>query len=142
MWSIVSDIFSPYVSIGERILSVLVVVVVIGVIGVLGFLSFAVFNSMKVAATKTAITKIEKKEIIPAHSTTTFMMVKAMTIPVTTHHPKSYCLRFKIDGRELSSFVKKEFSDSLSVGDKIEDDYGFGRLDGSYIPVKVRLVRK
>ncbi len=133
-----SDIFSPFSSFGEKCMSALMMLLMILVAGLLGWLIFILVNSVGITPTKTAITVVESKQVVPAHTTTMFVMSGKVMVPITTYHPESYKLHFKIDVKDLESTVEKEFFDSVKTDEKIEVDYGFGRLNGSYEPVRIR----
>jgi hypothetical protein len=129
---ILNDIFPPYWSFGDKCLATLMA------LGVLGLLAFIIVDSVGITPTKTTVTVVEEKQVVPAH--TTYIMTGKIFIP--QHHPKSYRLHFKIDGEEVSLTVEKKFFDDIKVGDKIEVDYGFGRLSNSRKPTKIRLVTR
>jgi hypothetical protein len=61
---------------------------------------------------------------------------------VPQFHPESYRLHFEIEGEKISTSVKKKFFDDIRVGDRIEVDYGFGRLSNSHKPTQIRLVTR
>lgn len=105
-------------------------------IGCVALLGFVLVDSVGITPTKTTITEVEMKQVVPAY-TTTILVGKVM---VPQFHPESYRLHFKIDGEELSPTVEKNFFDNIRVGDKIEVDYGFGRLSNSHKPTQIRLV--
>lgn len=132
---ILSDIFSPYSSFGERCLAVIIALVILIVVGLLGLLAFTIVDSVGVSPTKTAVTMIEDKHIVPAYTT----IIMAGKVPTPQFHPESYQIHFKIDGEKISSSVKKNFFDDVNVGDKIKVDYGFGRLSKSYQPKIIEL---
>jgi len=137
---ILSDIFSPHSSFGERCLAALIALFTVLVAWLLGWLIFFLVNSMGIGPTKTAITMVEAKQVVPAYTTTTFVVSGKVMVPITTYFPESYELRFKIDAKNLKSAVEKDFFDRVKTGEKIEVDYGFGRLNGSYEPVRIRSV--
>lgn len=134
---ILDDIFSPYSSFGDRFFAALIALFIIGLVGLL---SFFLIDSVSITSTKTVVTVVEAKQVVPAHTTTTMVMIGKILHPIITHHPESYYLHFKIDDEELDSGVEKEFFDTVDVGERIEVDYGFGRLSGSYNPVRFRSI--
>lgn len=138
--NLMHELFSPFSSFGDRCEAAFKVLLMLVVVAAFGGIVFIVVNSVGITPTKTMITEVESKRIIPAYTTTVFMMTGKIMLPVVTHHPESYCLHFKIDNRELESTVKKEFFKNLSVGDKIEVYYGFKRLSDSYVPMKIKPV--
>ncbi|HBP00536.1 TPA: hypothetical protein DD617_05125 [Candidatus Uhrbacteria bacterium] len=79
---------------------------------------------------------VEVKQVVPAH--TSIILVGKVMIPQS--YPESYRLHFKIDGKEVFSPIEKKFFNEVNVGDKVEVDYGFGRLSHSYQPTRIRLV--
>jgi hypothetical protein len=133
---ILSDIFSPYSLFGERCLAAFVALTIIGVVILLGFLTFSMVDSVGVRSTNKTITIIEDKMVVPAY--TTFVLVGKVMVP--QHHPESYQLHFDIDGEVVSPDVDMDFFNRVSIGDKIEVEYGFGRLSSSHVPTKIRLV--
>jgi hypothetical protein len=136
------DIFSQYSTIGERCLALFILIITLVTVGGLMFLVFYFVDSVGIKATKTTTTIIESKEMIPSHSTTTFVMSGKVMIPIKTSYPESYELRFEINGTKCKATVKKEFFDGISVEEKIEVDYGFRRLTKSYEPVTIRVAEK
>jgi hypothetical protein len=114
---------------------VTIALVILIVAGLLGLLAFTIVDSVGVSPTKTTVTAIEVKHIVPAYT----VIVMAGKVPTSQYHPESYQLHFKIDGEEISSSVKKKFFDDVNVGDKIEVDYGLGRLSKFYQPKRIRL---
>lgn len=137
---ILCDIFSPDSSFGDRVMASIMVILMLAVVALLGFLVYMLVDSVGITATKTTTTVVETKQIVPAHNTTSFIMAGKTTIPMTTHHPESYHLQFKIDSKRIESEVNKGFFDNLDVGDLITVDYGFGRLSGSVEPVNIRRI--
>jgi hypothetical protein len=135
---ILNDIFSPYSSFGDKCLAALIALLMLVGVGLLGLLAFILVDSVGITPTKTTVTVVEEKQVVPP--TTYILMAGKIFIP--QHHPKSYRLHFKIDGEEVSLTVEKKFFDDIKVGDKIEVDYGFGRLSNSRQPTKIRLVTR
>jgi hypothetical protein len=134
-----SDIFSPRSTIGTRLLASLISLLMLLMVGVLGVLIFIVINTACISPTRTIGATIEKKDIIPAYTTTTMILAGKVIVPSTVYHPESYNIHFKIDRSEVSMNVSKTFFKTIAIGDKIEVDYGFGRLNNSYEPVNIRL---
>lgn len=133
---ILSKIFYPYSSFGDRCLATLIALLMLTAVGLSGRLAFVLVDSVGITHTKTAITTVEVKQVVHAH--TTAILVGRVLIPQC--HPKSYRLHFKIDGEEISLTVKKKFFDDINVGDRIEVNYGLGRLSNSHQPTEIRLV--
>ncbi len=133
-----SDIFSPYSTFGERFRAFVILLVEIVVIGLLVFVAFCLIDSVAITPTKTTTTTIEAKQITPAHTT----MIMAGKVMVPQYYPESYQLLFEIKGEEISSSVEKEFFDCVVTNDKIEVDYGFGRLSGLCVPVTIKTIGK
>jgi len=135
---ILSDIFSPCSSFGDRCLAALMGLLMLAVVGLLGLLAFILVDSIGITPTKTTATVVEAKQVVPAHTTT----ILVGTVIVPQYHPESYRLHFKIEGEEVSPTVKKKFFDDIKVGDRIEVDYGFGRLSNSRQPTQIKLVER
>ena len=135
------QIFSPYTHSVDRFLMAVIAVLFLVLLGVLivGMMSF--IDSVGVTPTKTTTTVVEQKHVVPAHTTIAMMLVGKVMVPITTHHPESYYLDFKIDGKDMESSVDKNFFDKLTVGEKIEVDYGLGRLTGNCTSVNIRAAR-
>ena len=119
-------------------MGVVLVLCMLLALGLVIFLVFTLVNSVGVKPTKTALTVVEAKQVVPAY--TTVQLVGK--VPVTIYHPETYHLHFKIDGKAVTSAVNKKFFSFAKVGDQIEVDYGFGRLDNSYLPVNITVVRE
>ncbi|HSE35515.1 MAG TPA: hypothetical protein VLB83_05335 [Candidatus Paceibacterota bacterium] len=135
---ILRDIFSPYSLFGDRCLAALMALLMLAAVGLVVLLGFVLVDSVGITPTKTATTVVEAKQVVPAHTTT--ILVGKVIVP--QHRPESYRLHFKIDGEELSPTVEKKFFDDVRVGDRIEVDYGFGRLSNSHQPTQIRLMAR
>ncbi len=131
---IVSDIISPHSSFGDRFLAALMALVMLLVSGLVALLGFVLVDSVGITPTKTATTVVEAKQVVSAY-TTTVLMGKVF---VPQYYPESYQVHFRIDGEELSPTIEKKFFDDIRVGDRIEVDYGFGRLSNSRQPTQIR----
>jgi hypothetical protein len=107
-------------------------------VGLVVLLGFVLVDSVGITPTKTAITVIKVKQVVPAY--TTIIMVGKIIAP--QHNPESYRLKFNIEGKELSVRVEKKFFDDVKVGDRIEVEYGFGRLSKSYQLRQIRLMAR
>ncbi len=138
-WTL-NDILSPHSSLGDRCLAALIALLMLFAFGLLGWLVFILVNSAGIAPTKTTVTVVEEKQVIPAYTVTTLVMSGKVMVPITTYYPESRQLCFKIDGQGLKSTVDKKFFDRIKTGESIEVDYGRGRLNGSYEPVRIRRV--
>lgn len=132
---ILSDIFSPYSSFGNRCLVALIALLMLATVVIMGLLGFTIVDSVGITPTKTAVTVVEVKKIVPVHTT----IIPAGKAIVPQYHPESYRLHFKIDGEEVSLTVEKKFFDDVNVGNRIEVDYGFGRLSNSHQPTRIKL---
>lgn len=135
---ILDNIFSPYSSFGERCLAAFIVLTVLLAIGLVGLLVCMLVDSVGIAPTKTTVATVEAKQVIPAHTTT--MLVGKIMVP--QFHPESYRLHFKIDGYKISPTVEKKIFDEVNVGERIEVDYGFGRLSNTHQPTRIRLANR
>lgn len=133
---ILSDIFSPYAFFWDRCLAVLLALFVLATFGLVVLLGLIIIDSAGITPAKTATTVVEAKQVVPAYTT----ILLAGKIVVPQYHLESYRLHFKIDGEEISPSVKKELFDNINVGDRIEVDYGFGRLSNSHQLTEIRLV--
>ncbi len=129
----VSSVFSPSTSFGEKCALSLLALCMLSMVVFLGLSGLGVINSENLPSTGTAITVVEQKEIIPAYTT---------MLPGSSHQPESYLIKFKIEGKEKSFAPEKELFDGINPGDKIEVDYGHGRLTGSDKPIRIRLLNK
>ncbi len=133
---ILSDIFSPYSSLGERCWATLIVLLVLVIVGLFCYLGFTFVDSAAITPTRMTVTVVDVKEVVPAY--TTIIMVRNVTIP--EYNPESYRLHFKLDGEKVSSSVEKKLFEEINVGDRIEVVYGFGRLSKSHQPTRIRLI--
>ena len=111
-----SDIFSRDSSFGEKCLVALMALLMLAIVGMLGLLAFILVDSVGITPSKTVITVVEAKQIVPAHIITGL----AGQVPVLQYYPESYRLHFKIDEDEVSPTVEKNFFDDINVGDRIE----------------------
>lgn len=132
-------IFSRRSSLVEKLCAIITAFFLLACAALFAFMIFDFFNSEGLKATKTAITVIELKQVVPAHSSTITIVAGKVIFPQTTHHPESYRIHYSIDGKKLDSSVSKVFFDNVKIGSKIEVDYATTRLDGSYDPSYFRL---
>jgi hypothetical protein len=132
------EIFSPYSTFGERSLALFILLLIIFMVGLLAIVGFNIADSTAITPTKTVVTTIELKQTKNAYTT----MVMAGKVMVSQYHPESYLLHFKIDGEEISSNVDKKFFDSVTKNDKIEVNYGFGRMSHSCVPVTIKIIER
>lgn len=132
------EIFSPYSAFGDRCLAALIALLMLAAVGLVVLLVVVLVDSVGITPTKTATVVVETKQVVPAY--TTIILMGKIIVP--QHHPESYRLHFNIEGEELSSMVEKEFFDGIRVGDRIEVDYGFGRLSNSHQPTEIRLAAR
>lgn len=133
---ILSDIFSPHSLLVDRCLAAFIALLMLVLVGLLGVLGYALVDSVGITPAKTAVTVVEVKQVVPAY--TTVILTGKVTVP--QYHPESYQLHFMIDGEKFSPTVEKRFFDDVNVGDRIEVDYGFGRLSNSRQPTRIKLV--
>ncbi len=134
--SLFTEIFSPSVPFGERCVGAFLVFLFIVLIGVFGLLGYVLVDTVGITPTDTTIAVVEKKDVVPGHFT--FMFTGKGMFPI--YNPESYQLHFEIHGEEVSPAVEKKFFDGVNVGDRIEVDYGLGRLSNSYHPTSIRLI--
>lgn len=138
---LLNDLSSPYSSLGDRYLAGFVFTMLAVGAGLIGLLGFMFVNSVGIIPTETAFAVVEEKKIVPAYKTTTIMMVGKVMVPVINNYHESYRLYYEINRHKLESAVKKEFFDSVRIGEKIEINYGLGRLNESYEPLIVKSVQ-
>jgi hypothetical protein len=131
-------IFSPDSSFVDRSLEVIMALLMPITVALIVFLGFTFVDSVWITPTKTMITEVEMKQVVPAYTTT--MLVGKVMVP--QFHPESYRLHFKIEGENISFTVEKKFFDHIRVGERIEIDYGLGRLSKSHKPTQIRLVTR
>ena len=86
---------------------------------------------------KTVSTTVRRKEVIPAHTTTSFVMVGKVTVPVTTFHEEAYRLYFDIETKGNSIDVESEYFQNVRNGDGLEVVYQVGGLSRAHYPTKV-----
>src|SRR3989344_5300182 len=97
-----SDVFSRYSSFGDKCLAALMALLMLAAVGLVVLLGFVLVDLVGITPTKTTITVVELKQVVPAH--TTISLVGKVTT-VLQYHPESYRLHFKIDGEEVSPTV-------------------------------------
>lgn len=120
----------------DKFLAVLMALLMVVLVGLMVWLVYLLIDSVGITATNTTITVVESKEVVSAH--TTYILVGKVLVP--QFQPESYRLHFRIDGTRVSSTVEKDFFDNVSIGDRIEVDYGFGRLSNSLQPTQIKLI--
>jgi hypothetical protein len=116
----------------------IIILLILAVVGLIVLMGLTIIDTVGITPTKSVITIVEVKQVVPAHTSN----VLVGHIPAHLHHPESYKLYFKIDEEELSPEVEKKFFDDVKVGDKIEVDYGFGRLSNSHQPTQIKLAAR
>lgn len=135
---ILRELISPTTSMFDRFMIVLMVAGAIVVVGLLGLLIYAIIDTAWVRPTGSAHTRIDGGRIVPAHTTTTMMVVGKTVIPHTIHHQTEYYIRFVVLGVALEMSVEKRFFDVVDAGDEIEVTYGIGRLSKEIFPMSIR----
>lgn len=135
-------IFSPHSDFGDRCIALFSLLSMFFLVALLALAVFYVADSFSINATSSTTAMVERKEIVPPHVSTTLLPSGKVVIPISTHHPESYHLYFKIDGRECHLAVEKKLFDGFNIGDRIEVSYGFSRIMRTYMPVAVRVAEK
>ena len=127
-------------SLGDRVISLILLVMVMAVVVVVLGIIFSIIDSVGIKPARTVKTVVDKKEVIPAHTTTSLVSCGKALVPIRNHHPEAYKLHFQIDRQSHDFGVEKEFFDRLANGSRIEVDYGFGRLSGACVLLAARIV--
>ena len=135
---VLNDSLSSHSSFFDRFVGVFIILSIITIVVLLGLLTYKIVDSMDVPSVGTVETVIEAKQITPAHHTP--MMIGKVF--VMQYHPKTYQVCFRMDGWYFCPNVSRDFFDYVNIGDKIEVDYGFGRLSGSYRVIGIRLLNQ
>jgi hypothetical protein len=138
---IISDIFSHHSSLGDRLLALMIVLIMTIASGLLLFLVLLIVDSAALEGKETTTTTIEQLEVVPAHTTTSNILVGKVMVPQIIHHPESYHVHFDIKDTDTSISVSRPFFDSVDVGQRVEVNYGYGRLSGSYRPTAIRAIQ-
>ncbi|MGC8775704.1 MAG: hypothetical protein ACP5QN_00060 [Minisyncoccia bacterium] len=125
------DIFSK-TSFNEKCMSVFLLLLIVMTLISWGMLIFTIIASMGIFPTKTVVTVVEAKKVIPAYNTS--VMVGKIIIP--QHQPGYYQIRTKIENEEIDIPVEKDFFDKINVGEKIKVDYGL-KIFNSYQLIKI-----
>lgn len=115
------DVISIIFGVMLWVLSLVVVSFVFG-----GILHFCDIAGVEL---KEGVGVIIEKGTSPAHTSTTWMTVNKVTVPIITHYPESYYLTISIGGL-IDEFVfddKGEW-DKFQEGSKVTCRYGNGRL--------------
>lgn len=133
-----SDIFSPHSSFFDRFIGAFIILCIIAIVILLGLITYKIVDTKNVPFAGTAETMVEAKQITPAHLTS-IMIGKVVGVQ---YHPRTYQICFRMDGWYFYPNVSKGFFDYVNIGDKIEVDYGFGRLSGLYHLIGIRLVNQ
>lgn len=71
---------------------------------------------------------VTNKYIVPAHSTTTFVMSGKVMIPITNYYDTSYEIEITIDGLKDNVSMYQDCWNDILVGQKINCKYTNGRL--------------
>lgn len=133
----VGDLFSASSSFMDRFLAFVMLLVFISLFGIIGFLFYIGINEIGIKETKSTITTIENKGILPAHTTTTYIMVGKVMVPNTVHHPESYWIYFDIEEQQCKESLTYSFFSELKKGDRIKVGYGKGRLNQAIFPKSI-----
>jgi hypothetical protein len=106
-------------------------------VAIFGWCFFLFINVGWVTPTQTTYSIVESKRI----NSGSFSIIWIDSTPIFLSDSDSYYLQFKIKNTDVYCTVDKSFFDTVNIGEKIEVAYGFGRLDHSYQPVNVKLVK-
>lgn len=135
---LLNRIFSRDSSLGERSIAATIVLLVLALTTSIVFLGLVLVDVAGITPTKTTTTVVEEKRFMPAYAT----IIPAGKTVITQYHPEEYRLHFKIGEKKVLHRVDRELFDTIKVGDRIEVDYGFGRLSNSPQPTNTRLAEK
>ncbi|TSC81938.1 MAG: hypothetical protein G01um101420_721 [Parcubacteria group bacterium Gr01-1014_20] len=81
---------------------------------------------------QTGIGRVISKEFIPAHTTTSTMMIGRVSVPTTHHHPDAWVIQVEIDGSGTDSVsVDEKFYDAVTEGTQLSVEYSTGRFTGN-----------
>jgi hypothetical protein len=133
------DLFSSYSSISDRLLAGLLLLLMVVVVALLTWLAYVLVDQVNVTATRSTVSVIEEKHVIPGHTATTLIPMGKVLMPITSYQAATYHLEYQIEGRVIDSSVEKPFYDQAHVGDRMRVEYGRGRLSGSSVPTSFQL---
>lgn len=133
IWNTLSPFRLP---LKDRCVLAIFVLLILLIVGILGLSAFWLVDVVGINQANMAVTTVEIKQIVPAY--TIVSPVGKILVPV--YHSEVYLLHFKIDEEEISFAVYEKLFNDIKVGDRIEVDYGFGRLSNQHFPAKIRLV--
>lgn len=74
---------------------------------------------------------VTKKYIVPAHTTTTFVMSGEVMVPIIHSHPTTHNLEIGIEGLSDNVSVFEDYYATVSLGQKVHCRYATGRLRNS-----------
>lgn len=135
------DVFLGHSTLTDRVVAIAVSLSVLIAFIAMMLLTFDLIDSAAITPTKSGVATIQKKEIVPAHAVTTFVIGWKAFIPVTTMRPDAYVIYLSIDDKEVSTPVEKTFFDSVKTGEEIQVRYGLSRLRCSYQIAEVSTLR-
>lgn len=106
---------------------------------------FGILFFMAVWLTDNAFMPVKEKEgvvinkyIVPAHTTTTYMMNGKTMLPVITHHKTAYKLEITIDNLKDVIAVDQSYYEGVMAGQKVHCEYVNGRVSKTLYIKKVQ----
>lgn len=79
------------------------------------------------------------KDFVPAHTTTSLILVGKIFVPVTNYHPDNWEVSVGVDDQQDSISVTEEFYESVSNGDRVKVEFVHGRYSGDLYLKDIRL---
>lgn len=113
------------------VIGILMIVLILLVMVLVGGL---IFTGLDFAwrESQTGMGRVVNKGFIPAHTTTSMMMVGKVSIPTTHRHPDEWVIGVEIDGCGTDQVsVSQDFYDSTNKGDRLNIEYSTGRFTGN-----------
>ncbi len=95
---------------------------------------FIAIDSFGISQTERISTIVEKKVYEPPYTTTSTTKIGDIDVPVTTHHPETHNLQFRIDKKKHSLVVSSSLYYRVEVGDQIRVTYTIGRITKKAYP--------
>jgi len=136
MYDLLTDpLTSPYSTITDKVISIVMIGLILLCIAFVIYLIFHLIDTVGVKGERKTITKIRRKKINPAYTTIISITTNGVTTMIPQHHPETYCIDYMLEGFLRSSSVRKDFFDSLSLGDGLRVTYGMGRITKNFVPV-------
>jgi hypothetical protein len=71
---------------------------------------------------------VRSRDFIPAHTTTSIILVGAVPVPTEVDHPDSWQVTLDVEGQLVEVKVTQEFYEEVQPGTQIEVVYGKGFL--------------